>query len=96
MKKLLLIAMVLFLSSCGNEEVKEEIASLKKDITALSSKLDRINDAIKKINTNSGSKNNQPKPKADPNAVYNIPVSGSVVKGNKNAPITITYFTDFQ
>ena len=58
MKKIFFIAIALFLFSCGGEGVKEEIASLKKDITALSSKLDRINDSIKKINTNSGSKNN--------------------------------------
>lgn len=95
MKKLLFLTMLLVFSSCDNSEIKEEVSSIKKDITALSAKLDRINDSIKKINTNSGSKGN-PKPQADPNAVYNIPVSGSVVKGDKNAPVTITYFTDFQ
>ena len=95
MKKLLFIAMLLVFSSCDNSEIKEEVSSIKKDITALSAKLDRINDSIKKINTNSGSKGS-PKPQADPNAVYNIPISGSVVKGDKNAPVTITYFTDFQ
>ena len=87
--------MVFVLSSCGNEEIKGEISSVKKDISALSAKLDRIAKSIDNINKNSGSKN-QPKPQSDPNAVYNIPVSGSVVKGSSSAPITITYFTDFQ
>ena len=95
MKKLLLLTVVVFLSSCGNQEIKEEIASVKKDISALSAKLDLINKGIQQMGKNSGSKN-QPKPQADPNAVYNIPVSGSVVKGDKSAPVTITYFTDFQ
>ena len=95
MKKLLLLTVVVFLSSCGNQEIKEEIASVKKDISALSAKLDLINKGIQQMGKNAGSKN-QPKPQADPNAVYNIPVSGSVVKGDKSAPVTITYFTDFQ
>ena len=96
MKKLSMVLMVLVLSSCTQfEELKEELASVKTDIKALSAKLDRINQSIKKINTNPA-KNQPPKPKADPNAVYNVPVSGSVVKGSKSAPITVTYFTDFQ
>ena len=36
------------------------------------------------------------KPKADPNKVYNVAVGNSVVKGNPNAKVTMTYWTDFQ
>ena len=36
------------------------------------------------------------KPKADPNKVYNVAVGNSFVKGNAKAPVTITYWTDFQ
>ena len=39
-------------------------------------------------------KDNQPK--ADPNKVYNVAVGNSVVKGNPNAKVTVTYWTDFQ
>ena len=45
---------------------------------------------------NAPSNNKNKKPQADPNAVYNIPVSNSVVLGNPNAKITITKWTDFQ
>jgi hypothetical protein len=36
------------------------------------------------------------KPKADPNKVYNVATGNSFVKGNAKAPVTITYWTDFQ
>jgi len=36
------------------------------------------------------------KPKTDPNKVYSVAVGNSVVKGNPNAKVTITYWTDFQ
>ena len=39
---------------------------------------------------------NKQQPKADPNKVYNVTVGNSVVKGNTDAKVTITYWTDFQ
>lgn len=36
------------------------------------------------------------RPGVDFNKVYNLPVAGSPVKGNKNAPATIVEFSDFQ
>ena len=47
-------------------------------------------------NAKAPSKNNKQQPKADPNKVYNVAVGNSFVKGNKNAKVTITYWTDFQ
>ena len=41
-------------------------------------------------------KNKTSYPKLDPNKIYNIPIGDSYVKGNKNAPITMIKFTDFQ
>ena len=36
------------------------------------------------------------RPQADPNKVYEIPVASSAVRGPKDAPVTITMFSDFQ
>lgn len=38
----------------------------------------------------------QGRPAIDYNKVYNLPVAHSVPKGNKNAPVTIVEFSDFQ
>ncbi|RJQ46481.1 MAG: hypothetical protein C4538_06680 [Nitrospiraceae bacterium] len=38
----------------------------------------------------------QGRPSIDFNKVYNLPVAHSAVKGNKNAPVTIVEFSDFQ
>jgi protein-disulfide isomerase len=36
------------------------------------------------------------RPQVDPNKVYEIPVAKSAVRGPKDAPVTITMFSDFQ
>jgi protein-disulfide isomerase len=36
------------------------------------------------------------RPQVDPNKVYEIPVANSAVRGPKDAPVTITMFSDFQ
>ncbi len=36
------------------------------------------------------------RPQIDPNKVYEIPVASSAVRGPRNAPVTITMFSDFQ
>jgi len=38
----------------------------------------------------------QGRPAVDFNKVYNLPVAHSPIKGNKNAPVTIVEFSDFQ
>jgi len=74
-------------------------AGVEDELKKINDKLDnigkRLNAIEKKVATPPPSKNNNKKP-ADPNAVYNIPISGSVVWGNPNAKVTITEFTDFQ
>jgi protein-disulfide isomerase len=36
------------------------------------------------------------RPQVDPNKVYDIPVADTAVRGPKDAPVTITMFSDFQ
>jgi hypothetical protein len=36
------------------------------------------------------------RPQVDPNKVYEIPVAARPVRGPKDAPVTITMFSDFQ
>ena len=54
------------------------------------------NQSRKNSNKKQQPSNNNSKPIADPNKIYNIPIGGSFVKGNKDAPITMIKFTDFQ
>ena len=76
-------------SFCGVEEELKKINSKLDDIGK------RLTTLEKKVGSAPSNNKNQ-KPKADPNAVYNIPVSNSVVLGNPNAKVTITKWTDFQ
>ena len=81
------------------DELEKRIENLERDTKANGKKLDEINktlvDLAKKL-TNPNSKKQSNKKETDYNAVYDIPVSNSVVLGNPNAPITVTKFTDFQ
>jgi len=74
---------------CGVEEELKKINGKLDDIGK------RLTTLEKKVGSAPSNDKNK-KPQADPNAVYNIPVSNSVVLGNPNAKITITKWTDFQ
>ena len=84
---LFLIASFVF---CGVEE------ELKK----INNKLDNIGKRLttleKKVGNAPSANNQNKKPQADPNAVYDISISNSVVLGNPNAKIVVTKWTDFQ
>ena len=72
--------------------VEEELKKINQQLSNIEKRLGTMEKNIKAPPAN----NKKQQPKADPNAVYNIPVAGSVVWGNPNAKITITEFTDFQ
>ncbi|MBI5051002.1 MAG: thioredoxin domain-containing protein [Nitrospirae bacterium] len=62
-----------------------EIQKTQKEI------LSRISDLEKKAGAPV-----QQRPAMDPNIVHKIPVANSQIKGNKDAPVTIVEFSDFQ
>ena len=72
---------------------------VEEELKKINQKLDNINTRLqsleKKVAAAPAKKTNNKK-QSDPNAVYNIPVSNSVVLGNPNAKVTITEWTDFQ
>ena len=72
-------------------------AGVEDELKAINEKLDKINTRLDKIEKKVAAPAQQNnKKQADPNAVYDIPISGSVVLGNPNAKVTILEFTDFQ
>jgi len=74
-------------------------AGVEEELKKMNDKLDNINTRLQNLEkkvVSAPPKAQNNKKQADPNAVYNIPISGSVVWGNENAKITITEFTDFQ
>ena len=91
-KRILLITSLLTLT------ISFIFAGVEEELKKINEKLDGITKQLqvleKKVGSAPPAQNN--KKKSDPNAVYNIPIAGSVVLGNPNAKITITEFTDFQ
>ena len=103
MKYLTLIISSLLLVSCfevntdGLDKAIAKVQDNQKIILQKIEALEKGQQGLKRnlaSNSNNNKQNN--KPKADPNKVYNVAVGNSYVKGNKNAPVTITYWTDFQ
>ena len=71
--------------------VEDELKKINKKLDNISVRLQNLE---KKVAAPAKPANN--KKQADPNAVYNIPISNSVVLGNPNAKVTVTEWTDFQ
>jgi len=89
-------------SDFGNTNVEKAINKVQDNQKIILQKIESLEkgqQALKKnlaSNAKAPSKNNKQQPKADPNKVYNVAVGNSFVKGNPNAKVTITYWTDFQ
>ena len=99
---LVLIGSLFLVSSCnvdaGNAvdltDVKNNQQKILKKLEAIEKNQLGIKNSISSINKPANNKKQQPK--ADPNKVYDIAIGDSYVWGNKNAPITIIEWTDFQ
>ena len=99
---LVLIGSLFLVSSCnvdaGNAvdltDVKNNQQKILKKLEAIEKNQLGIKNSISSINKPAYNKKQQPK--ADPNKVYDIAIGDSYVWGNKNAPITIIEWTDFQ
>ena len=85
-----IITLSLIMVSFSFAGVEDELKKINQSLKEIDKRLTAIE---KKVNTPAQNNN---KKQADPNTVYNIPISGSVVLGNPNAKVTITEFTDFQ
>ncbi len=88
---LLIVSLLAFTISFVFAGVEEELQKINQKLDNITEKLNTIE---KKVGNTPPQKDK--KPQADPNAVYDIPIAGSVVLGNPNAKVTITEFTDFQ
>ena len=95
---------MLLLYSCNIESGGVDLTEIKNDQKKILKKLESIEKnqlgiktSIAGINKPAGKNNNKKQqPQADPNKVYDIAIGDSYVMGNKDAPITIIEWTDFQ
>ena len=85
----------LFLMSCSDlTEIAEAVKKINQDQSLIIQKLNSIEKKVAERPTPPPKKDD--KPKADPNKVYDIADAGSIILGNKNAPVTIVKWTDYQ
>jgi len=88
-----LVALTLVAPGCAQksdvEAVAKAVETSNKEILAKLEKLEK--DIAAKPAAAAAQR-----PQVDPNKVYEIPVASSAVRGPKNAPVTITMFSDFQ
>ena len=93
----------LFLFSCSDlqdaakniKKVNENQDLIINKLNAIDKKMAALEKKVAQGPKNPSDKKND-KPKADPNKVYDVAESGSVVLGNPNAKVTIIEWTDFQ
>ena len=77
-------------TGCAQKSDIEAVQTTQKEILA---KLEKIE---KDIAARPAAPAAAQRPQIDPNKVYQIPVASSAVRGPKDAPVTITMFSDFQ
>ena len=104
MKYFMILASSFLLMSCfeaNTESVEKAIAKVEDNQKIILQKIEALEKGQQSLKKNiaasakSDPKKNQ-RPQADPNKVYNVAVGNSYVKGNPNAKVTMTYWTDFQ
>jgi protein-disulfide isomerase len=78
------------LNSPENDNNSATLANIQSELGQIQSKISNIGGG------NAQQAQPQGPPPEDMNKVYNLPIGISAVLGNKNAPVTITEFSDFQ
>jgi protein-disulfide isomerase len=84
------LVLALAATGCAQKSDIEAVQTTQKEILA---KLEKIE---KDIAARPAAPAAAQRPQIDPNKVYEIPVADSAVRGPKDAPVTITMFSDFQ
>ena len=87
---LALLMISLFLISCVD---KGKIENIEEQLTNIHATLTKLEEKIDKLPRTAAAPR---KPTVDYNKVHNLPLGTSAIKGNKNAPVTIVEFSDFQ
>ena len=90
---IVLLGVALLLSGCVDKKQLDRIEENQKEILA---KVRIIEAGQKEMAQKVAAPAAPQRPQVDYNKVHNLPIGTSAVKGNKNAPITITEFSDFQ
>ncbi len=87
-----LLCIPLLITGCVDKKKIEEVAETQKEmLTVLKSIEDKIGNLAKAAPAAAPGR-----PTIDYNKVHNLPIGSSAIKGDKNAPVTIVEFSDFQ
>jgi protein-disulfide isomerase len=89
---LVLLMFTLIFTGCADKEKIDSIDQKLTDIHATLKSMEAKLDNLPKTAAAQAPR----RPTVDYNKVYNIPVGTSAVRGNKNAPVTVVEFSDFQ
>lgn len=89
------LALALVAPGCAQKSDVEAVQATQKEILAKLEKMEKDQAQIL-AKVNAGPAAAAARPQVDPNKVYEIPVADSAVRGPKDAPVTVTMFSDFQ
>jgi protein-disulfide isomerase len=87
---LILLMAPLLLAGCVD---KEKIDTMEQTLKDIHTTLKNVEAKLDKLPRTAAAPK---RPAIDYNKVHNLPVGTSAIKGNKNAPITVVEFSDFQ
>jgi len=87
------LALALAAPGCASKSDVEAVQATQKDILA---KVEQIAKDQATLLTKVNAPAAAARPQVDPNKVYDIPVADTALRGPKDAPVTITMFSDFQ
>jgi protein-disulfide isomerase len=89
------LALALAAPGCAQKSDVEAVQTTQKEILAKLEKMEKDQAQIL-AKVNAGPAAPAARPQVDPNKVYEIPLADSAVRGPKEAPVTVTMFSDFQ
>ena len=104
-KTILSLSLGLFVFSCTDlKEITDSLKQIEEKQSLILSRLNKLNKIEKDLadiskngpKPNTDNKKKNEKPKTDPDKVYDVAESGSIVLGNPDASVTIIKWTDFQ